>query len=40
MIAAVGGCLSPMLLLLGLQRVRGLVASLLLNLEAAALVLL
>jgi drug/metabolite transporter (DMT)-like permease len=33
-IAAVGGFLSPMLLMLGLQRVSGLVASLLLNLEA------
>jgi drug/metabolite transporter (DMT)-like permease len=35
-IAAVGGFLSPMLLMLGLQRVSGLVASLLLNLEAVS----
>ena len=34
LIAAVGGFLSPMLLMLGLQRVSGLAASLLLNLEA------
>lgn len=36
MIAAVGGFLSPMLLMLGLQRMSGLVASLLLNLEAVS----
>jgi len=35
-VAAVGGFLSPLLLMLGLQRVSGLVASLLLNLEAVA----
>jgi drug/metabolite transporter (DMT)-like permease len=35
-IAAVGGFLSPMLLMLGLQRVSGLVGSLLLNLEAVS----
>jgi drug/metabolite transporter (DMT)-like permease len=35
-IAAVGGFLSPMLLMLGLQRVSALAASLLLNLEAVA----
>ena len=36
LIAAVGGFLSPTLLMLGLQRVSGLAASLLLNLEAVS----